>query len=107
MKTDVKKALKMQETMKEKYGDKCVVLFRTADEYELYGNDAIALFVAEGQTFRNEDDVNFGITKLMLSKSKMKTEMARFKFSQLDQVLPKIIRAGHRVCIVDATVEYT
>ena len=105
MKTDIKKALEMQATIKGKHGSECVALFRTADEYELYGNDAIALFAAEGQTFRNEDDVNFGIAKLMLRKNKMMTVIARFKFSQLDQVLPKIIRAGHRVCIEDAPMQ--
>lgn len=107
MKTNVKKALKMQETIKEKYGNGCVALFRTADWYELYGKDALAFYVCCDITAQNSNDANFGYIKQIQNKIEVMTERVRFKFSRLDEFLPQIIRAGHRVCIVDAPVEYT
>lgn len=105
MKTNITKALEMQATIKEKHGNDVLTLFRTADWYELYGKDALALYKAEGETFKNADDVRFEYVKYKQDKIEAITEMARFKFSQLDQVLPKIIRAGHRVCIADAPMQ--
>lgn len=106
MKTNITKALEMREGIQAKHGDKCVVLFRTAGEYELYSNDAIALYKAEGETFKNADDVRFEYVKYKQDKIEAITEMARIDFRQLDQVLRKLIRANHRVCICGAPIDF-
>lgn len=107
MKTNITKALEMQATIKEKHGNDVLTLFRTADWYELYGKDALALYVCSDITAQNANDANFGYIKQIQNKIEVMTERVRFKFSRLDEFLPKIIRAGHRVCIMDAPVEYT
>lgn len=106
MKTNITKALEMRENIQAKHGNECVVLFRTAGEYELYGRDALALYVAEeGLTAQDANGFNIDWVKLTQNKIEVKTERARFTFDRLDQVLRKMIRAGHRVCIVDAPID--
>lgn len=101
MKTDIKKALEMQTTIKEKHGNKVLTLFRNADEYELYSNDATDNYFVVGV------NVQFSFVTYIQNEQTIMVARAKFKHGELDQVLPKIIRAGHRVCIVDAPVEYT
>lgn len=70
-----------------------LLVFRVGDFYELYGKDAqeasgiLNLIVTKSRSMKQEDGENL--------------EYLGFPHSALDKYLPKIIRAGHRVAIVE------
>ena len=78
--------------LKEEYPD-AVLLFRCGDFYETYMDDA--------QTAANV----LGITLTRSTKQKeddgIGLRMAGFPYFRLDEYLPKLIRAGHRIAICD------
>ena len=81
--------IKMIETfkmLKEKHSD-ALILFRVGDFYESYFEDAKKVCEVLGVTLtKNVKDDIF---------------IASFPFSALDTYLPKLIRAGVRICICD------
>lgn len=76
--------------IKKKYPD-ALLLFRYGDFYEAYGDDAEAcskeLCIAQS----NVDDMRFWPEDRLVS----------FPHHALDTYLPKLVRNGHRVAIVD------
>lgn len=70
-----------------------LLVFRVGDFYELYGKDAqeasgiLNLVVTKSRSMKQEDGENL--------------EYLGFPHSALDKYLPKMIRAGHRVAIVE------
>ena len=85
--TQIQRNINFQKECKAKYTDSPVVIFRTGDCYEVYNEDAMTLKdVAGCNVFFNRNE---------------HCKFAFFKCSQLDIILPKIIRSGHRICICD------
>lgn len=74
--------------MKAKYGD-AIMLFRVGDFYETFGQDAI--------TAANV----LGITLTARNNGGANTELAGFPYHALDNYLPKLVQAGHRVAVCD------
>ena len=78
--------------LKEKYPD-AVILFRCGDFYETYMDDAITASRVLGITLtrstKQKEDDGRGL------------RMAGFPYFRLDEYLPKLIRAGHRIAICD------
>jgi DNA mismatch repair protein MutS len=75
--------------IKEKYPD-ALILFAVNDFYETIGDDAVAVSQCIGTVLTHrklEDGSTLSLTG--------------FAFSSLDQYLPKLIRCGYRVAIVD------
>lgn len=70
-----------------------LLVFRVGDFYELYGKDAqeasgiLNLIVTKSRSMKQEDGENL--------------EYLGFPHSALDKYLPKMIRAGHRIAIVE------
>lgn len=82
--------MKQFNSFKKRYHDK-VVLFRMGDFFETFGEDAkIAARV-------------LNITLTSRDKKKDSVPMAGFPHHALDQYLPKFIKAGHCVAVVDQT----
>ena len=71
--------------LKQQHPD-AVILFRMGDFYETFEEDA--------QTIAND----FGI---IVTKRKDGVKMAGFPYYALDTYLPRLVRKGHRVAIVD------
>lgn len=72
-------------SMKEKYTDR-IVLFRYGDFYMTYNEDAVTASRVLGIT---------------LIRRSCGYEMAGFPCLALDENMPKLIRAGHRIVICD------
>lgn len=72
--------------LKEKHPD-AILLFRCGDFYEAYSGDAVATADILGITLTKRSDNGL--------------QMAGFPYHALDTYLPRIIRAGRRVAIVD------
>lgn len=75
--------------IKEKYPD-TVLLFRLGDFYETFGNDAIITAAACGITLTKRNNGSDG-----------ETPLAGFPHHQLDNYLPKLVRAGHKVAVCE------
>ena len=76
--------MKQWREFKEKYPE-AVTLFRCGDFYETYEDDARTVAQVCGITLTRKND----------------NDMAGFPHHALDTYLPKLVRAGHRICIVD------
>lgn len=76
-------------TIKKKYPD-AILLFRVGDFYETFGKDAI---------------ITANVVGIVLTKrhngSASEIELAGFPHHSLDNYLPKLVKAGHRVAICD------
>ena len=72
-------------SMKEKHPD-ALLLFRYGDCYITYNEDAVTASRV------------LGITLIRRSEE---YDMAGFPYFKLDEYLPKLIRAGHRIAIFD------
>ncbi len=83
---EVKKAPAAYEKYKETYPD-AVLLFRIGDFYETYCEDAQTCHELLGITITGNVFNGY--------------RMAGFPYHALDTYLPKLIRAGKRVCICD------
>lgn len=81
--------MKQYEDMKKKHPD-AILLFRVGDFYETFGEDAIATSEILGIT----------LTRCANGKA-ASIELAGFPHHALDTYLPKIVRAGRRVCICE------
>lgn len=68
-----------------------ILLFRCGDFYETYCQDAITASQVLGIT----------LTKRNQKGSNANTEMAGFPYHALDNYMPRLLRAGHRVAICD------
>ena len=77
-------------SMKAKHPD-ALMLFRCGDFYETYGEDAVVAAGILGIT----------LTKRNQKGSSGSIAMAGFPHHALDNYLPRLIRAGHRVAICD------
>ncbi len=75
--------------IKAKHPD-TVLLFRLGDFYETFGDDAIITAQACGITLTKRNNGSDGDTPL-----------AGFPHHQLDNYLPKLVRAGHRVAVCE------
>lgn len=84
--------MKQYHDIKSKHPD-AVILFRCGDFYETWENDAV------------ETSKILGITLIKSNRQKnidgKPLIMAGFPYHALDTYLPKLIRAGKRVCICD------
>ncbi|MDX9749831.1 MAG: DNA mismatch repair protein MutS [Flavobacteriales bacterium] len=74
--------------MKARYPD-AVLLFRVGDFYETFGRDAITASKV------------LGITLTRRNNGGSDVELAGFPHHALDNYLPKLVRAGHRVAVCD------
>jgi DNA mismatch repair protein MutS len=75
-------------SFKKQYPDK-IVLFRMGDFFETFGDDAKTMSKV------------LNITLTSRNKNKNATPLAGFPHKAIDQYLPKIIKAGYCVVIVD------
>ena len=82
--------LQQFQQLKTKYAD-ALFLFRCGDFYEAYGDDAEACSKELGVTLSSVDDMRFWPEDRLIS----------FPHHALDAYLPKLVRNGHRVAIVD------
>lgn len=78
--------------LKDKYPD-ALLLFRCGDFYETYMDDATTsakiLGITLTRSTKQKEDDGSGL------------RMAGFPYFRLDDYLPKLIRAGHRIAICD------
>ncbi|MBK9417277.1 MAG: DNA mismatch repair protein MutS [Flavobacteriales bacterium] len=74
--------------IKAQYPD-AILLFRVGDFYETFSTDAITASKV------------LGITLTRRNNGGQDTELAGFPYHALDNYLPKLVRAGHRVAICD------
>lgn len=81
---------KVFENMKEKHKD-CLLLFRVGDCYESYNEDALIL----------RDVLNIKMIVSYNKETLKDWDTCTFKHMELDEYLPRLIRAGHRVIICD------
>jgi DNA mismatch repair protein MutS len=72
--------------IKAQYPD-AILLFRVGDFYETFSVDAITASKV------------LGITLTKRNNGGQDTELAGFPYHALDNYLPKLVRAGHRVAI--------
>lgn len=79
--------------LKKKHPD-ALLMFRNRDFYELYRQDALKAGAVLGLTLANQ------IVKGLDEKVE-KVKVATFPYYDLDTYLPKLIKAGNRVAIVD------
>ena len=80
--------MKQYNDIKSRYPD-ALLLFRVGDFYETFGNDAI---------------IASKILEIILTNranGSSKIELAGFPHHAIDNYLPKLVRAGHRVAICD------
>ncbi len=75
--------------MKKKFPD-AMLLFRVGDFYETYGDDAVKGAAILGITLTRKSN-----------GSATYTEMAGFPYHALEQYLPRLVKAGHRVAICE------
>ncbi|MBP6731807.1 MAG: DNA mismatch repair protein MutS [Chitinophagales bacterium] len=81
--------MKQYNAFKAKYPD-AILLFRVGDFYETFGEDAIRASAALGITLTKRSNGKAG-----------HIELAGFPHHSVDTYLPKLVRAGHRVAVVD------
>lgn len=86
METTLNPIVKKYRELKEQYPD-AMLLFRVGDFYETYEDDAKA--AAQ----------HLGITLTIRSNDRMR--LSAFPHHALDTYLPKLVRAGYRIAIVD------
>ena len=88
----MKTIIEQFKNLKEKYPD-AVLLFRCGDFYETYMDDAQTsakiLGITLTRSTKQKEDDGSGL------------RMAGFPYFLLDEYLPKLIRAGHRIAICD------
>lgn len=89
MNKELSPMMKQFKELKEKHPD-VLLLFRCGDFYETYEEDAEASAKILGITLTKRSDDG--------------TKMAGFPYHALDTYLPKLIRAGKRIAICDATM---
>jgi len=81
--------MQQYQEMKKKHPD-AILLFRVGDFYEIFGKDAV------------EASETLGITLTRRANGRDKyIELAGFPHHALDNYLPKLVRAGHRVAICE------
>ena len=80
--------MKQYNAIKAKYPD-ALLLFRVGDFYETFGQDAV----------KASSILNIILTSRANGSSRI--ELAGFPHHSLDNYLPKLVRAGHRVAICD------
>ncbi|MCB0793407.1 MAG: DNA mismatch repair protein MutS [Flavobacteriales bacterium] len=81
--------MRQYQRIKEQHPD-AVLLFRVGDFYETFGPDAVTASRVLGIVLTKRN--NGGATE---------TELAGFPYHALENYLPKLVRAGHRVAICD------
>ena len=81
--------MKQYNQVKGKYPD-AILLFRVGDFYETFGLDAV----------KTSKILGIVLTKRGAG-STSETELAGFPYHALNNYLPKLVRAGHRVAICD------
>lgn len=74
---------------KEKYPT-AILLFRVGDYYEAYEQDVEHVHKAMGSVYQGDRYIGCGLQQAV-----------RFPHYALDTILPKLVRAGHRVAILD------
>lgn len=77
--------IRMQEEYKAKHSDSTIVLFRSGDVYKAYNDDAKRVSDATGCSISYEGE----------------TKIAEFPRQGLDINLPRLIRKGYRIAIID------
>ena len=90
-----KEAAKVWHDLKEKHPD-AVLLMRKGDFYEAFGEDANK--VAKSTGLKEQHVVKEGFESKEGEKG---VSYVNFKNTSLDKYLPKLVRDGHRVAIVD------
>ena len=90
-----KEAAKVWHDLKEKHPD-AVLLMRKGDFYEAFGEDAKK--VAKSTGLKEQHVVKEGFESKEGEKG---VSYVNFKNTSLDKYLPKLVRDGHRVAIVD------
>ena len=80
--------MKQYFSIKKKYPDS-LLLFRVGDFYETFGNDAI------------ETAKLLGIILTNRSNGSSKIELAGFPHHSLNTYLPKLVKAGKKVILID------
>lgn len=81
--------MKQYNAIKDKHPD-AILLFRVGDFYETFGKDAITASTVLGITLTKRHNGFAG-----------ETELAGFPYHSIDNYLPKLVRAGHRVAVCD------
>ena len=90
-----KEAAHVWHDLKEKHPD-AVLLMRKGDFYEAFGEDAKKVSVSTG--LKEQHVVKEGFES---KESERGVSYVNFKNTSLDKYLPKLVRDGHRVAIVD------
>lgn len=90
-----KEAAHVWHDMKEKHPD-AVLLMRKGDFYEAFGEDAKK--VAKSTGLKEQHVVKEGFSA---KEDEKNVSYVNFKNTSLDKYLPKLVRDGHRVAIVD------
>ena len=90
-----KEAAKVWHDLKEKHPD-AVLLMRKGDFYEAFGEDAKK--VAKSTGLKEQHVVKEGFES---KEGEHSVSYVNFKNTSLDKYLPKLVRDGHRVAIVD------
>lgn len=80
--------------IKGKHPD-AIILFRDGNCYVSYGTDAICL----------SDILGCHLTECAYPDRRRKIKLSGFPHHSLDMYLPKIVRAGYRVAIVEELVD--
>ena len=91
----VKEAAHVWHDLKEKHPD-AVLLIRKGDFYEAFGEDAKKVSVSTG--LKEQHVVKEGFSA---KEDEKNVSYVNFKNTSLDKYLPKLVRDGHRVAIVD------
>ena len=95
-KTEIaKEAAHVWHDLKEKHPD-AVLLIRKGDFYEAFGEDAKKVSVSTG--LKEQHVVKEGFSA---KEDEKNVSYVNFKNTSLDKYLPKLVRDGHRVAIVD------
>ena len=98
-KTEIaKEAAHVWHDLKEKHPD-AVLLMRKGDFYEAFGEDAKK--VAKSTGLKEQHVVKEGFESKNEKDGEKGVSYVNFKNTSLDKYLPKLIRDGHRVAIVD------
>ena len=93
-----KEAAHVWHDLKEKHPD-AVLLMRKGDFYEAFGEDAKKVSVSTG--LKEQHVVKEGFESKNEKDGEKGVSYVNFKNTSLDKYLPKLVRDGHRVAIVD------
>ena len=93
-----KEAAHVWHNLKEKHPD-AVLLMRKGDFYEAFGEDAKK--VAKSTGLKEQHVVKEGFESKNEKDGEKGVSYVNFKNTSLDKYLPKLVRDGHRVAIVD------